>query len=302
MVILCVVDGTGADRDDQYEREMKNSHCNRLVKEWRGLGKAQYFRGPKLYGNECPREATDTVNFVRSMRQQWGDHNPVFLAGHSRGGIAVIEAARRLQAYEIDVDCMILYDAVDRCFQIGANSVPANVKCVIHAMRSPATLSRIEFGNCGTECESTQTRYTSCKFWATHGGVGGTPWPIPPGESMNSYVWEPYGPEGGPKVLKMTLVTYAQDAGGSAMVWNWVWPQVMAEYEAATKRGQSSIPIGAPKAPAKPYLPKPGTVPPPNQPRTPYGLPPAPNQGGNYTDGRSTVYGGVARNYVGKGY
>ncbi len=229
-VIHFGVDGTGDANDDDYFADMKDSYVHRIDHFFKAAGPSRYLRGPSLWGTECPDEAEKAVRFVLSNRPVDGNC-AIFLSGHSRGGIAVIEAARRLRAKGITVDCMILFDAVDRCAQILWSHIPSNVKRVIHALRNRATLSRPEFDNCGLVWNPLTTADTWCHFYTTHGGVGGTPWPKQ-GRNGRDKIWEPIG--GG--IARPTMVTYDQDRLGSQLVWGWTWPRVLHAYREITNQ------------------------------------------------------------------
>ena len=86
-------------------------------------------------------ETTDIAREVVAMVRQWRrirrPDSPLFLAGHSRGGAAVLFAARALKDEGVTVDAMFLFDAVRRVINstTDAEVVPANVKRCYHAMR-----------------------------------------------------------------------------------------------------------------------------------------------------------------------
>jgi hypothetical protein len=74
------------------------------------------------------------------------------------------------------VDCLVLFDAVDRTHTVTSKTIPRNVRSCYHAMRDPYTMSRAWFGNCGRAKSSRHTTYSEKWFVCTHGGVGGVPW------------------------------------------------------------------------------------------------------------------------------
>ena len=87
--------------------------------------------------------------------------NPVFLIGHTRGGLAVIEVAEKLKKGcpcsdknpeikgPIPVKFMGLYDAVSMDIDHLAGPISNNVDFAAHGMRDPATGSQSSWGNTG---------------------------------------------------------------------------------------------------------------------------------------------------------
>ena len=135
--MMFIVDGTGEESDQLYRKEMKGGFCKQLEKLCRG----QYRRGPTLLGRETPDIAAAVVEDVLAWHRLPVKRNPrLFLAGHSRGGAAVIYAAQELDKHGVQVDAMFLFDAVERSFEItrplrSAKAIPPNVKCCYHALR-----------------------------------------------------------------------------------------------------------------------------------------------------------------------
>lgn len=124
------------------------------------------------------------------------------------------------------------------------------------ARRATLSFSRTSFNNCAvawhhpTRCE---IRY----FWATHGGVGGVPWRVRPGQPSTDYIsegmselfltgtvynlldidWErPRDYRGSLEDLlsarqtigNRTAVTYEEDRKGAHDVWQWIYPKLTA--------------------------------------------------------------------------
>jgi hypothetical protein len=104
----------------------------------------------------------------------------IFLAGYSRGAAGVIHVARLLQKRGITVYCLLLYDAVNRTFELNdVDTIPSNVQFCYHAVRDPAMSSRVDFGTmCGRKADDPdRTIFVGPKtFKCTHGGMGGVPW------------------------------------------------------------------------------------------------------------------------------
>ncbi len=134
--MIFIVDGTGSDNDTEYQREMSGGFCRRLQKKCN----SRYWRGPSLLGNETVDIADRVVAAVLDWRQGPATRQPLFLAGHSRGGAAVIFAARELKSQGVTVDAMFLYDAVNRTINNfrAAEKIPSNVRHCYHAMRDPS--------------------------------------------------------------------------------------------------------------------------------------------------------------------
>lgn len=224
-VIFAGVDGTGEWSDSSYEITFKNSHVNTLFKYW-AHGPSNYLRGPYRVDEKvnCNTwlQAKRTFDFVV---EEWElGSKAVFLAGYSRGAAAVIEVAKWLKGKNIPVDCLILFDPVDRSPWVGEvwrdTPIVDTVKTVIKALRDiEGTQSRESFGSCGKDLENAQlTRLLPhAPFFATHGGLGGTPWTYPAQGFIN---------EGFPD--NETKVTISRDKIGSQMVKDWAFGLVSA--------------------------------------------------------------------------
>ncbi len=239
MIIFASVDGTGVWDDADYDITFENSHVHTLYKEWHE-GPRYYERGPVTGDNKLSRwtvlAANRTYNAV--MKDWQAGEKAVFLAGYSRGGAAVIEVAKWLKAVNVPVECLILFDPVDRTGQVGLpwinTPIVDTVKTVIYAQRSSYAHSRESFGNCGMTSEDlTKTKRYFDTFFATHGGIGGVPWPGPtPGMFIN---------EGFPDFE--TRVTVADDELGSQKVQNWVFNLVFdALYNCKQRLTQAGLP------------------------------------------------------------
>ncbi|MGD9563384.1 MAG: LysM peptidoglycan-binding domain-containing protein [Pyrinomonadaceae bacterium] len=192
------VDGTSIEGDTKYAEVFRDSNVHRTYLNW-NYGPKEYRRGPNVLDN---REDISTATSARAIRdfvvRHWGPYRrgpvhgkAVFLAGYSRGGAAVIETCKFLKERDIPVECLILFDPVDRTLGVGGifdTPICDNVRNVIHIIRSPAAASRESFGNCGKTRESwTKTKGASpVAFLGTHAAMGGTLWPDPPpGEVIN---------------------------------------------------------------------------------------------------------------------
>lgn len=193
MLIFGGVDGTSIENDERYEVVFRDSNVHRLFLNWHH-GPADYRRGPNVLDN---REDISTRHQAEMIRDHvvghWGPYQrgpvhgkAVFLAGYSRGGAAVIEVCKWLKDYAIPVECLILFDPVDRTPGVGDiffdTPITDNVRNVIHVVRDRAAKSRESFGNCGRDRESwSKTQGPGpIPFFGTHASIGGTLWPDPP--------------------------------------------------------------------------------------------------------------------------
>jgi len=72
----------------------------------------------------------------------------LFLAGHSRGGAAVILIAQALKKDKIFVDGLFLFDAVDRTDStlIAVQTIPRNVRVTYHARRDASLSTYFQWG------------------------------------------------------------------------------------------------------------------------------------------------------------
>ncbi len=222
VIIYAGIDGTSTETDT-YERTYYNSFVNRLHRnELLPFDDTWYLRGPYLSGFDTDKRARACHTWVRDYWKS-GKVKAIFLGGHSRGGAAVIEVASWLAEEQIPVECLVLYDAVDRTNTLGGDvwntPIAPTVKRVIYPQRDVLlTCSRLSFGNCGFRHQASTT-FLHQKFFATHSGIGGVPWPkaVLPGTELpnpTGLIWEP-------GEIKSSHVTPARDAAGSQQVWSW---------------------------------------------------------------------------------
>jgi len=179
------VDGTGPRDDGTYTKNFQDSFVNVFKREF-SWGHADYRRGPAMEGLRTKdlgdAAANQVKTWVRYVRTQQSIEPFVCLAGYSRGGAAVIHACNQLKDNGINVDCLLLFDAVDRAVNLSnVEVVPSNVARVYHARRHDDTNSRSYFGSCGTSLSSGGDTYGASIysqefFYGTHGAIGGVPW------------------------------------------------------------------------------------------------------------------------------
>lgn len=267
MIIFAGVDGTGSGNNDEYKKSMANSFINRLCRnEVVPFDDTFYHRGPSLLGTETRAYAEIAYSWVLG-RWQSGAAKAIFLGGYSRGGAAMIEVAYWLKQKNIPVECLILFDAVDRSMPgVGGGvggvftnrKISDNVKQTIHPMRNILTTrSRISFQRCGSKQEDASMPHAREYFFGTHGGVGGTPWekatlPFTGLPNPTGFIWE----DG---EIFSTLVTPARDSACASIVASWTYPRIIEAFFNCKKRLDQEQPIGQPPSIGiPPNIPQPG--------------------------------------------
>ena len=179
VIIYAGIDGTSTETDT-YERTYYNSFVNRLHRnELLPFDDTWYLRGPYLSGFDTDKRARACHLGTRLLEKQV---KAIFLGGHSRGGAAVIEVASWLAEEQIPVECLVLSTPLTAPTRWAATSgtrplhPPSSASSTRSAML--LTCSRLSFGNCGFRHQASTT-FLHQKFFATHGGIGGVPWPRP---------------------------------------------------------------------------------------------------------------------------
>lgn len=193
MLIFGGVDGTSIETDDDYEKTFLNSHVHTIFRTWTH-GPKEYRRGPNALDTRADISTRHQAEVIRDFVVScWGPYRrgpvygkAVYLAGYSRGAAAVIEVCKWLKERSIPVECLVLFDPVDRSAGVGNafdnTPISNNVRNVIHVVRDPRAESRESFGNCGTRREDwSKTKGPGpIPFFGTHASIGGTLWPDPP--------------------------------------------------------------------------------------------------------------------------
>ncbi|QDG74606.1 LysM peptidoglycan-binding domain-containing protein [Labrenzia sp. PHM005] len=267
MFIFAGVDGTGPDDDTQYKNDFKNSFVNQMGRIGHWQGYSYYTRGPTMAGTETGGLAINTfavtmANYTRRRAMSPNKVPAVFLAGYSRGGAAILKTANMLNKANVPVECLVLFDAVDRTTTIGDDDtyVPPNVRTCLHVRRDPSARSRTNFGYCHATPKSPATQYTEKYFFCTHGGVGGTPWTeekyttlgyideYTDAQSRAGQVLSHLVPGLGGVVVGQTLptqVTLAQEQMGTAMTLGWFWPRLVQAIAKVMHRNSDHSPAPA---------------------------------------------------------
>ena len=219
-IIYVGIDGTGEGDWEEYAKEMFNSFVQRLWTRWEWHGHRHYLRGPTTSGSQTKYLSNEAVKWVNWSIKHGTPPLGVFLSGYSRGGAALIDAAKTLKTLGINVECLLLFDAVDRTNTLNAEAIPSNVKICYHSRRHPNTSSRDTFGNCGLKvANGGKTTYKEQIFFCTHGGLGGAPYTK---GKPKEFIREPYS-------ALETNVTFAKDQATSQQVWNWMWANCQRE-------------------------------------------------------------------------
>lgn len=176
--MIVVVDGTGPDSDAAYRQELGASFCSQIAQMTGG----EYFRGPTLWGSEVEKISQRAADAAMALV---GAGKPALLAGYSRGGCAVILAAKILKERGVRVQAMFLFDAVDMQVSDMSSSqvIGDNVDYVAHATSARDLLfwiqnpikSRFYFYNTGRWLSGSGVM-AERSFTGSHGAIGGAPW------------------------------------------------------------------------------------------------------------------------------
>lgn len=139
--MLYIIDGTGSWSNDSYRREMATGFCMEMSKQFGGW----YERGPSIDGWSTFSKAEACFSWI--LQNPRLKTEPLFLAGHSRGGAAIIRVAQLLKTKRIPVKAMFLFDAVDRTLNgRSVEEIPCNVGKCYHAMRDRSLSTYYEEG------------------------------------------------------------------------------------------------------------------------------------------------------------
>jgi len=151
-VRLYSVNGTGVQDSSQYEKDFSNSFCKRIASQFShktGLhhrGAQTNDMGDESQGVLSTSDLADKV--VRAVESdactvKYANCDLVF-SGYSRGGAAVILAAKRLQDKGLQIAHMFLFDPVDRALNVYSTAtIPRNVRNLYLLRRVPNVYSRL---------------------------------------------------------------------------------------------------------------------------------------------------------------
>lgn len=174
-LVLVAIDGTGSK--EWVFGNNAGSHVLNFYEDWIGPGKKMYLDGPDGPGFGIDWAVETGAAFICEALKE-NPRDPVFLVGHSRGGLVATKIAKRLDsegcpciAKSVPVRFVGLYDAVN--MSMNSNSpIPRSVRDVAHGRRDPVVGSRLLWGNTAT---SGGIRYRERFFKGTHSAMGGDP-------------------------------------------------------------------------------------------------------------------------------
>lgn len=167
-----IIDGTGPSDNAEYKLDMNRGFCYKLSQQ---ISDSNYSRGPTNSGLTT-FDIADVVLKDIKLKLKVNPNVRLFLAGHSRGGAAVIYIAKELQKAKVSVQAMFLFDAVDRTLQAtDLQTIPNNVKSCYHAMRDRTIQSYYDGGvqKYAMHCTALQAQ-TSTAFSGQGNVIGGT--------------------------------------------------------------------------------------------------------------------------------
>jgi len=176
---LVAIDGTGSADWSRFnlKTDKFNSHVANFYKDYKGHGR--FWEGPNTVGGGVSATVNEAYGAICEALKKYGNDEPLFLVGHSRGGFIAILVAQKLKDKPCDkckkkeIDFLGLYDAVDMYMGADANIIPDNVKFTAHGRRDLKVGSRTSWGNTGT---SGSKKYEQDFFYGTHSAMGGDPW------------------------------------------------------------------------------------------------------------------------------
>ncbi|MEO6246029.1 MAG: RHS repeat-associated core domain-containing protein [Opitutaceae bacterium] len=192
-LVLYAVGGTDSATDNANLNNRTN--VRRFHDDFVGPGQKLYRDGPGaamggiVFGRGTSNLEDVGYRFicaelVKQKREQPWLADPVYLIGHSRGGLAVMGVAEKLKKGcpcadnkpeikgPIPVQFMGLYDAVSMNMGHPSGPISDNVSFAAHGIRDSATGSRGNWGNTG---ESGAQLLITKRFYGNHSAMGGDP-------------------------------------------------------------------------------------------------------------------------------
>lgn len=233
-IIYAGVGGTGPwDNGEYLEANGPETFVKKLSIQWPyGAGKV-YYRGPGVEGIGTNTTIVGRlVGDVMDLKGKMADCKGIVLCGHSRGGAAVIVAARRLMMLGVSVDALVLLDPVNCTPSPESHFIPSNVKHVIKAMRGITTLSRPTWGNCGSVWNPQTTACDWDHFFGTHAAMGGQVWNTTNAGGFIHETAEHFA----------TRVTLANDVTARTLVWNFFYPKLTKICDALVQSSATTAP------------------------------------------------------------
>jgi nucleoid-associated protein YgaU len=226
MVILVGIDGlTGNAKAPNSS--YAGSFIDRLTTNWPDKQWAKYVAGPGVVSNVV---GTGAIAYRTAMNMKYSLQNPgtcgLILAGYSQGAASAIVAARMLKKAGVKVDCLAMFDGIDRDVAAGTTFVPDNVQYTIHGMRSSSSGSRPLWGNCGWVVPNKKFHFY---LKMTHWGAGGVPLyrGLPPGVQPTALVTETDYRTNQPR---QTKVTWQEDLAAAQLLWTIMNAHIMDVY------------------------------------------------------------------------
>jgi nucleoid-associated protein YgaU len=234
VVILIGIEGAEGDANNPATG-YKGSFIHRMVRNWPDKDSARYVPGPKVQAGGIT--ATAAIGFTHAMTlySQQGVRG-VILAGYSRGGAAAIVAAKMLEKAGITVDCLALFDAIDRDHTAATTKVSDNVRLTVHGRRTWSSGSRRGLGNCPWIIPNEAYQFS---LPMTHWGMSGVPQfeglplGVKPTDFVTETAWNPYATD----PVYETSVRWQDDINLAPLFWSLIWARVYETYAACNRRG-----------------------------------------------------------------
>lgn len=201
-MFICI-DGTGPYGPETYAEMMKNSFCKQITNQL-GRGKSIYIEGPGGAGLTTVRKSNMAYRMVHNYYDTLigtQKHEPLYLAGYSRGGAAVLQLAKFLNEDEspLIIKGMFLFDPVNRDVNMNTDGLgtPQNVRN-LYVIYRDTTIEHVNtwgvplvgnfdrdiyarkwMGRCFVDPQDSRNTKWQMKtviFGASHGALGGSPW------------------------------------------------------------------------------------------------------------------------------
>lgn len=213
MVVLISIEGLGDDSS------YPNSFCRKLYQLWRDSQK-HYVATHMQSIKDKAKEGLDKALAWTGMP----DYKGIILCGYSQGGAAAIHLAGLLGEAGIQVDMLVLIDAVgwDTYGEGPFYPIPDSVRMTRHAHRTWSSGSRPLWWNCGMKGAN---NFRKEGFFVTHGSAAGVDleYHHKPAGPDNDIVVEADFFRGG---VRETNVTYLEDYQAQDKIKSWLFHQI----------------------------------------------------------------------------